>query len=241
MKRLLAVIAVLLGLGNVALAQVSNISVDVSLDAVSGYIWRGGVLGSEDKAVAQPSLTFGVGDSGLSLNVWGSFFVQSRSATEGADELDFTVDYSGALNEENGLGFSIGYIQYTFPNGGSGAEHSEEAYAGLSLDNALAPSVTFYYDFGLLDDYYVTAGIGPEFPLGDADNAPTLGISASIGIGGDAYGGSAGFQDVTIGASVGFMAGNTSISPFIGMTFARDGVKKEDAVFWVGTSIGFSK
>ncbi len=143
--------------------------------------------------------------------------------------------------KRTGLVTRSGYIQYTFPNGGSGAEHSEEAYAGLSLDNVLAPSVTLYYDFGLLEDYYVTAGIGPEFPLGDSDNAPILGISASIGIGGDGYGGSAGFQDVTVGASIGFMAGSASISPFIGMTFARDGVKKEDAVFWVGTSIGFSK
>ncbi len=242
MKKTVTILAVLLGLAvsGPSYAQGTNISVEASVDALSGYIWRGGVLGADDKAVVQPRLTFGFGDSGFSLNIWGSFFVQSRTATEGADELDFTADYSGTVSEESGVGFSIGYIQYTFPNGGSGAEHSEEVYGGLSLDHALSPSITIYYDFGLIDDYYVAAGVGPEFPLGDADNAPVLGISASVGIGGDSYGGSAGFQDVTLGASVGFATDSVSISPYIGVAFARDGVKTDDSVFWLGVSFGFS-
>jgi hypothetical protein len=88
-------------------AQETDISVDVSIDALSEYIWRGGVLGAEDKAVLQPSLTLGFGESGISVNVWGSFFVQSRIATEGVDELNFTADYSGTLDEDNGMDFSI--------------------------------------------------------------------------------------------------------------------------------------
>ena len=46
----------------------------------------------------------------------------------------------------------------------------------------LAPSLTLYYDFGLIDDFYITAGVAPEFPLGDQDDAPVLGLSASIGM-----------------------------------------------------------
>ena len=90
MKKTVTILAVLLGLAvsGPSYAQGTNISVEASVDALSGYIWRGGVLGADDKAVVQPSLTFGFGDSGFSLNIWGSFFVQSRTATEGADELD---------------------------------------------------------------------------------------------------------------------------------------------------------
>ncbi len=172
------------------------------------------------------------------MNVWGSFFAQSRTATDGVDELDFTVDYSTSF-PGSPVSLSVGYIQYTFPNGGSGAEHSEEAYGSLSFDNALAPSITLYYDFGLIDDYYAAVGIGPEFPLGEADNAPSLALSASVGFSGDAYGGSAGWNDVTLGASVGFAAGGLSITPLAGVTFADEGVNP-DTSFWLGVSFGVS-
>ena len=219
----------------------SNISVEASVDALSGYLWRGAPLGADDKFVLQPSLTFGLSDSGVSLNLWGSFFAQSRTATEAADELDFTIDYSGSFPESS-VSYSIGYVQYTFPNGGSGSEHSEEAYVSLSFDSPLAPSVIVYYDFGLIDDYYVAVGIGPEFPLGDDENAPALGLSASVGFAGDAYGSSV-FNDVTIGASVGFAAGNVAISPMVGVTINKNNITgnvSDKASVWAGVSFGFS-
>ena len=243
MKKLMVISAILVGLftSDAVRAQETNISVDASIDALSGYTWRGGVLGADDKAVLQPSLTVGFGESGVSVNVWGSFFAQNRTALESFDELDFTADYSGTLSEENGIGFSVGYIQYTFPNGGPGAEHSEEVYGSLSFDHAMAPSVTVYYDFGLIKDFYATAGIGPEFPLGDGDNAPVLGIGASIGISGKKYGGSSGFNDVTLSASIGWASGNISFTPSVGYSYADDGVNADNSSFWIGVSFGISK
>ncbi len=233
------ILTTILTLGALAPASAqSNITVEGSVDALSGYLWRGGILGADNKLVLQPSLTFGFAESGVSFNIWGSFFAQSRTATEGADELDFTVDYSGSF-PESPVSFSVGYIQYTFPNGGSGAEHSEEAYGNLSFDNALAPSVTVYYDFGLIDDYYAALGVSPEFPLSEDENAPALAVSASVGFSGDGYGDRAGWNDVTLGASVGFVAGGTSITPIIGVTFADDGVNPDTSV-WGGVSFGFS-
>ena len=82
MKKIVAVFAILAGLNLGGMGQAQEISVDASIDALSGYIWRGGVLGADDKAVLQPSLTLGFGESGFSVNVWGSFFVQSRTETE---------------------------------------------------------------------------------------------------------------------------------------------------------------
>ncbi|MBK35405.1 MAG: hypothetical protein CME26_07735 [Gemmatimonadetes bacterium] len=216
----------------------SNISVEASVDALSGYLWRGGVLGADDKFVLQPSLTFGLAESGFSFNIWGSFFAQDRTLTEGADELDFTLDYSGSF-PDSPISFSIGYIQYTFPNGGSGNEHSEEAYGSLSFDHTLAPSVTLYYDFGLIEDYYVALGVGPEIPLSEEEGAPSLALSASVGFSGDGYGGKSGWNDVTIGASVGFVAGGLSITPLVGVTFADDAVNPDTSV-WGGVSFGVS-
>ena len=244
MRKFAVALAIVAGLSTAAPAQETNISVDGSIDALSGYVWRGGILGSDEALVLQPSLTFGLGESGFSLNIWGSGFVMDRSAPkalDAADELDFTLGYDTSVGEDGKVGLSIGFIEYRFPSADASSNHSEEIYGGLSFDHQLAPSITVYYDFGLMDDYYVTAGIGPEFPLGDSDTAPVLGLGASVGISGDKYGDSAGFNDVTLTASLGFARGNVSFAPFIGFSYADDGVNVDNSSFWCGISVGFSK
>lgn len=240
MRKILITFVLVLGVAatSPAMAQEDmEISVEVGVDALSGYIWRGGILGADDALVLQPSITFGFAESGLSLNIWGSFFAMDRGTTDQADELDFTLDYTASL-PDSPVGISIGYIQYTFPSL-DGTKHSEELYASLGVDNVLAPSLTVYYDFGAIDDYYAAVAIGPEFPLSEAENAPTLGLSASVGFSGDSYGGAAGFNDLTVGASLGFSAGSLSLAPTLGVTFADEGVNP-DTTIWGGLSIGFS-
>ena len=219
-----------------------EVSIDVALDGYSGYIWRGGILGADDKAVLQPSLTLGIGETGLSFNVWGSAFVQDRTPLDQVDELDLTVDLSRSLGEDSPVSFSVGYIQYTFPSLNTGTKHSEEVYGGLSLDHILAPSVTFYYDFGLIDGWYLTAGVGPEFPLGEEEGGPTFSLGASVGISDSAYGtnGSTGFNDVTVTGSVNFSSGQFSISPTVGFSYADDSINADNSSFWGGISIGFT-
>jgi len=247
MRKFAAALAIVAGLGlsTAAPAQETNISVDGSIDALSGYVWRGFILGSDEALVLQPSLTFGFGESGVALNVWGSAFAMDRSTkkTDQVDELDFTLSYDTTVGEDGKIGLSIGFIEYTFPSLDAGTKHSEEIYGGLSFDHQLAPSITVYYDFGVIDDYYVTAGIGPEFPLGDKENAPVLGLSASVGISGDSapYGGSAGFHDVTLSVSLGFARDNISFAPYVGYSYADDGINPDNSSFWGGISVGFSK
>ena len=220
-------------------AQDSNVSVDLALDGYSGYVWRGVIIGADDTVVLQPSITLGFGESGVSFNMWGSAFASNRGALDLTDELDFTIDYSKALSEKSGVGISLGFIEYTFPNAGAGSKHSEEAYIGLSLDNSFAPSVELYYDFGLINDYYVVLGIGPSLPLGQGDGALALDIGASVGFGGKAYGGNAGFNDVTVTASMGFSAGQLSITPIASIIRAHNDVNSK-VTFWGGISIGFN-
>ncbi len=223
--------------GNVA-AQDMQISVDGSVDAYSQYIWRGYNLA--DKVSIQPSLTLGLGESGVAFNIWGSAAMQDRGAPanlDGADELDFTLSYDRTLSEESGVGISVGYIQYTFPSVDSGT-HSEEFYGGISLDNAAAPSLTAYYDFGLANAWYISFGIGPEFPL-DSEGKASLGLGASVGLS-DATR-DFGFNDVTLTASIGFSQGMWTISPTFGYSYADDSVNNDNSEVWGGVSIGFSK
>ena len=233
MKKSLMTIAALAGIATAAVPSTAQaqVSADFEVAALTSYVWRGFTLA--DAVVIQPSLTFGFGESGLSLNVWGSAAVQDRDFYDGADELDFTLGYDVALSE--GLGLSLAYVQYTFPSAAEGAKHSEEVVASLGFDHTLAPSVTAAYDFGLMDGLYLTAGVAPEFALSD-DIA--LGIGASVGLSNyvnDEFG----FNDVTLSASLGGLtAGSVAITPFIGFSSADEGINP-DSQFWAGLSFGF--
>lgn len=223
-----------------ASAEELDISVDASVDVLSGYIWRGFILGADDALVAQPSLTLGFGESGVSLNVWGSFFGMDRSAPKSldqADELDFTIDYTRKVGE---VDVSVGFIEYTFPSLVAGTKHSEEIYGAIAVGGPLAPSITGYYDFGVVDAFYITAGVGPEFPLND-DGTVTLALSGSVGA--FISNGAAGnhFGDVTVTAGVGIPIGAFTITPLAGFRYADDEVNIDNTAFWGGVSFGWSK
>ena len=220
-----------------AQAQEMAVSVEGAVDGYYQYIWRGYNLG--DKSVLQPSLTFGFGETGLAVNVWGSAAMQSRGRLEATDELDFTASLDRSLGEDSPVGISLGYIQYTFPNAGAGSKHSEEVYGGLSLDHTIAPSLTFYYDFGLVDGWYIAAGIAPEFPLGEEEGAPTLSLSASVAM--SDYGGDSGFNDFTASASISFTSGVFTFSPIVGYAYAADLINPNNSEVWGGISISFTK
>lgn len=238
MRRFAGILLMGLMLGGTAQAQ--NVSVEGGLDVLSSYNWRGFRMGGvENKISLQPGITFGFGESGLSFNIWGAAYAKDRSISKGADELDFTIDYSRTLSEDSGLGISIGYIQYTFPNAGAGSKHSEEPYIGISLDNAFAPALTFYYDFGLADAWYLALSGGYDVPMGEGDNAPALSLGASVAL--SDYGGKTGFNDFTATASVGFALGKVSIAPTIGYSYADNKLgNAENSSFWGGISIGFA-
>ena len=242
MKRLFAIILSGMMVCGVVDANAEEMTVDFSADGLFGYVWRGALLGADDKLVLQPAISLGFGESDITAGAWGSVFFQSRNQLESFDEIDLWADYTTALGAESSVSVSIGFTEYLFPNGGTGSKHSEEAYLGLSLDHQFAPSVTFYYDFGLIDDYYVTVGLGPSLPLGEDDNAPTLDLGASVSFSGDSagYGGKAGFNDATFTASMSFSAGQLSITPIAGITIPKNNLNP-DTTFWGGISLGFSR
>ncbi|MDA0711197.1 MAG: hypothetical protein O3B73_13415 [bacterium] len=236
MKMLLGLVAA--GMLAVGTVSAQEVSVDAGVDVLSGYVWRGGVIGADDKVVIQPSIGLTFGETGFSGGVWGSAFGQSRSALDSADEVDIFVDYSTSLGADSPLGISVGFTEYLFPNGGAGSKHSEEVYVGLSLDHPVSPSLTFYYDFGLADAWYLVLSGGTDVPLGESEDgaALSIGVSASA----SDYGGKTGFNDITGSASVSFPAGQFSITPKVAVSYADDKINIDNTSFFGGVNISMS-
>ncbi len=168
--------------GKAALAEDEKIVFDVTADYLCKYIWRGQNL--NDDPVFQPgvSMTYG----GLTAGVWGSWDTTGYNDKNSEFyEIDYSLDYSGDTGME-GLGYSIGVINYYFP----GAEDTTELYCGFSYDCMLNPSVTVYHDVDEIDGTYISFGVehgfgaiaelGPDMPVG-AD------FGASLGWGSESY------------------------------------------------------
>ncbi|MGA1199796.1 MAG: hypothetical protein ACO36I_25150, partial [Candidatus Latescibacterota bacterium] len=233
MKKVLGILAA--GLLMVGAVSAQETTVDASLDVLSGYIWRGGVIGADNKVVLQPGIGLGFGESGLSAGIWGSAFMQSRGALDQVDEIDLWIDYSTSLGEDSPLGISVGFTEYYLPSLSAGTKHTEEAYIGLSLDHAIAPSLTFYYDFGTVDAWYLVLAGGTDVPLGESEDGPALSIGASVAM--SDYAGKTGLNDVTATASITFPAGQFSITPKVGLTYADDKINIDNTSFYGGVGI----
>ena len=127
-----------LGLTTAALAGESPFSVELSMDVLSDYVWRGMICNGNP--VWQPSVTasYDAGDFGtISGNVWSSFDLTHKRGTAtnsrrsaGAQEIDYTLSYAVELA---GVGLEVGHIWYTFPNNNGSSD--QDLYATVSYKN----------------------------------------------------------------------------------------------------------
>jgi len=146
------------------------IDFEFSADYVSKYIWRGQNL--VDDSVFQPALSASY--KGLTAAIWGNLETTSINNNSGEfTEWDYSLDYSGDLPGIEGIGYSIGLINYHFP---SVVGDTTEFYWGLNFDVPLSPSITLYHDideikgtyasFGLSHSIDKIAELGPDIPVG---------------------------------------------------------------------------
>ncbi|MFC1537975.1 hypothetical protein ACFL6H_01000 [Candidatus Latescibacterota bacterium] len=146
----------------------------LDLSYVGKYVWRG-VVFAED-GVFQQSLTGSMKE--LSVNLWGNMdLTDENGTTRQMNEWDYTVDYSSGIGYFAGLGYSVGIIGYTFPNGG---DSTTEFYIGASYDTIGSPSITIYRDVEAINGTYVLLGGGYSFPVAEITS---IDISGSIGFG----------------------------------------------------------
>lgn len=115
----------------------SGVSVSLSYDVYSAYVWRGFLL--DDDAVVQPGASVSYG--GFTLGIWGSTDINANDGSS-SEEVDYYFDYT---KEFDGFSLSIGNTYYAFPDADTSAE---EAYIGIAFDCLLSPSITVYRDYG---------------------------------------------------------------------------------------------
>lgn len=226
------------------------IGIDITADFYSKYIWRGQNL--NDDYVFQPgaNITWG----GLTAGIWGSLDLTNINDNSGEfTEVDYSLDYSGDVPGIDGLGFSIGVINYHFP---SVTGDTTELYWGFALDAPLNPSITVYHDIDEINGTYISIGLRhsinriieltPDLPVG-------IEIGASLGIGDSDY--NAGYwgvnrarpNDLALSIAFPMEIGGWTFAPSINyVTLVSDSIRDSDAFakdsdyFFTGLSLSKS-
>ena len=206
--------------GAQAVIAEDKIDFEITADYFGKYIWRGQNL--SDDPVFQPGVSASY--KGLTAGIWGNMDTSGINSESGEfTEYDYYLDYSGDLPGIEGVGYSVGVINYYFPS----AEDTTEIYWGLNFDCFLSPSVTVYYDIDEIKGTYVSLGIEHSFgTVGELISGVPIGMDfgASLGWGSESYNdgywesGTTGnmgssFNDLALSLSFPFELGGWSISP----------------------------
>lgn len=152
MKKITAIIAASVAGATIASAQELSISTSVAWE--TDYIFRGQQLAEEYFA---PSVDVSYGD--FYAGMWAALPVDAMYA----NEVDFYAGYGFGINETVSADFGVTY--YTYPEAGSG-EDTLEAYAGLSFESVLSPSIYVFYDMDL-DNLTLEGSIGHAVELSE--------------------------------------------------------------------------
>jgi uncharacterized protein (TIGR02001 family) len=148
--------------------KTTDLSVTLDLTYVTDYVFRGATLAG---ASFQPSVEAAYGD--FYTGVWHSNAISGTNA--GFDsETDFYAGYGFAVTEK--ISLDVGATRYVYSGGSSG--DTTEAYAGVSFDVLLSPSVYYYHDFDLEISSYI-GSIGYSLPIESIGTS--LDFSGSIG------------------------------------------------------------
>lgn len=192
----------------------------------SDYIFRGSNFGSD---LVDWSLEASTSVAGFDLTagVWAARF------NDGGEEVDF---YAGASKDLGFATVNFGYILYYFDNDTS--VNTQEVYLGLSKEYAGVDfSITSYYDFDQIDQFYTELGAAKSFALpvvGDIDASLTVGIDDSFGF---THAQGTLSKDVALNSAV-------TLTPYVSYSLEFDDVDSagivRDDEFIAGASIGFS-
>ena len=161
MRNLVILAIIVLGAFTPALAQ-DELEVETKVDFFSQYIWRGQSI--VDDPVAQPSVSAFY--KNFTLSVWGNLDMTNVNDNRwDITEVDFSLDYSNYFsNEIPKIGYSIGIINYDFPN--TNFDNTTEVYAGINFEMFLSPSLTIYRDIDEADGTYVSFGVSESIGWG---------------------------------------------------------------------------
>jgi len=224
-----------------------NVSVNVTADLFSKYVWRGQNI--IDDWVLQPSIT--VGYRGFTGSIWGNMDLHGKVADERElTELDYSVDYSNTSPGQDVLGYSLGVIYYDLLN--AHALTTGELYAGLSASVPWSPAIRAYYDFDEIDGTYVQLSIGHTIEkIREWGSDCYCGLQAGAGVGYGSRGYNEGYfgldegalNDLTLTAGLPICLGQWTIKPSVGYsTMIDDDIRSVTANsdnLWGGVSASY--
>lgn len=225
-----------------------GISVGVSADYVSKYIWRGQKI--NNGSVFQPAILMSA--YGFTGSIWGNLDLTNKNDNKGEfSEFDYTLDYTSVLPGVEGMKFSLGTIYYRFPH--TSYNPTTEVYASLSLAMPLSPSIRVYRDIDEIDGSYLLLGLGHIFEklvMWSDDCYCGLRLGASAGWGNSIYNNSyfginhSEFNDLTLSAGLTVCMKLWTIRPSINYsTILGDKIRSATVSsdnLWVGISISRS-
>ncbi len=210
-------------------------AVSGQIDLASRYIWRGFDLLPDNHAAIQPSLTYDLGESGFSLNFWGSFALEQRREFKSSDEIDVTLAY--AFKMPQGWELTVGLIHYGYwfvENFNFKDNTSQEVYASVAgTDLPLSPQFSVYYDFNLGSGFYVTLGGSHELALSEK---ASLELGGMIGFNSRQYIDKTGFSDIDLYAKVPLTMGKLTLTPSLNVMIPLLDEVNEDVEIWFGFS-----
>ena len=144
---------------------------------MSMYVSRG--MTTNNDPVFEPNLW--VSYKGFTASFWGNMDLTNYNGMSGNfNEVDYALDYSNSLDK---LGYSAGFIYYTFPH--TGDNDTAEFYAGLGYDVLLKPKLIVYYDFLQVDGFYGNFAISHSFEVPEFSKAvkASFDLCAQVGMG----------------------------------------------------------
>jgi hypothetical protein len=224
-----------------------SVSVGVSADLLSKYVWRGQKV--VDDWVLQPGASASY--KGFTGSVWGNVDLTGDWVDEGElSEVDWTIDYSNSPPGLDLLGYSLGLIYYQFPN--TPWDATSEVYGGLTANVPLSPAIRAYYDFDEIDGTYVQLSVGHAMEKitewrHDCYCGVQAAASLSYGSSGydDGYFGvdEGALNDLTLTAAVPICLGKLTVKPTIAYsTMIDDGIRAATAKsdnLWGGVGVAY--
>lgn len=208
---------------------------EVGLDCNTSYVSRGAIVA--DQAVVQPTASLAVKETPLAIDLWGSYVPQDRDTFSEVDEFDVTM--SGGIDRAiagQNFSFSGGVTRYHFPGAPAGARVSHELACSCEHQSSLAPSLSYFYDFDLLNASYLQCSCCPELAL---NRSGTLSVCVSPAISFGDLGQPFGFQDASLALSTGIDFGGLSLSPSIGYSYGSAAQNSDHHGVWSGLGVRF--
>lgn len=218
-----------------------NFSADISLGYESMYVFRGIALANSS---IQPSVELGY-KIFEGAKIYGGFWNSTALKSDETFEVDL---YGGVQYEISSFTFDVGYTYYLYP---SDSFHTNEIKAGVSYDTSeilgdfnISPSVYYYYDFNL-EQNYVEVALSHSSPISKwMFGKEYLSWENSVFGGYSKYeDGSYGYAGVSSSLALKLMD-NLSVSA--GIRYAWNSYSKDELLLgsnsnlWFGTSINVS-